>query len=259
MTTIVFSKDRAMQLDAFLRSYEAHVSTTDNVFVLYHASTGRHDWAYDEVFLRHRWATPRRGTAAFKRDFLGLLPSAGSVVFFVDDQVFIRPWTVIDKPGLSLRHGLHLTRNYNSNDAAQPLPPYRMDGEFVMWRWEDGQLAWAYPLSVDGHVFGASEMATLLGCLEFTSPNTLESAMQRYLPAFAYREGICYTETRVVNIPWNRVQDECPNRCADDRLTSADEMLRHWEMGCQIDLTPLMGILNESVHQEFPLLLEPRS
>ena len=113
-----------MQLDAFLRSYRAHVMPPGAVRVLYRTTGERHAQSYREVFARHPWADPRR-QLPFKFAFIDALPRDGCVVFFVDDQVFIRPWAVIERPDLSLRLGLHLTRNYNANDAPQPLPPYR--------------------------------------------------------------------------------------------------------------------------------------
>lgn len=255
MTAVVFSKDRALQLDAFLRSYRDHVTPLGAVRVLYLASSPRHAAAYDEVFALHDFVAPH-AQEWFKLDLLRLLQVGGNVVFFVDDQVFIRPWGVAERPGLSLRHGPHLTRDYNSHDAPQPLPPYTMDGDLVTWLWADGKLAWGYPLSLDGHVYEAREMRAMIEMLEFRSPNTLESGLQRFVPVFLARRGACYRESKVVNVPWNTVQSDWTNRCAN--VASADELLAHWEAGKRIGLRGIYGALNESTHQEFPLELEAR-
>ena len=244
-----------MQLDAFLRSYREHVSPLGVIHVLYLATSPRHASAYDEVFALYDFAVPHV-QAVFKSNLLYLLPSEGNVVFFVDDQVFVRPWTVVEEPGLSLRLGLHLTRNYNSSDALQPLPPHEIDGEHVSWRWQDGQMAWGYPLSVDGHVYDAAEMRWMIAPIHFHSPNTLESALQHFTPRFMERLGTCYRETKVVNIPWNSVQSDWMNRCGAGN--EVDEMLTHWEAGKRINLSRIYGVLNESTHQEFPLMLEAR-
>lgn len=254
MTTIIFSKDRAMQLDAFLRSYEAHVDV-EPVHVLWRATTIRHHDAYAEVFRRH----PQVHTVAqwsFKDDLLGMLPTEGCVVFFVDDQVFIRDWAKSDVCGLSLRLAPHLTRCYPLN-AEQPLPKLVNMSGIYTWPWADGQMDWGYPLSLDGHVFDAAWIRSAVMSVDFHSPNALETELQRFLPVFRSRYGICYDETRVVNIPWNRVQTDCENRYAGTASEAA--MVMHWDRGMQIKLSAIDGVINESAHQEFPLIMEPRA
>lgn len=260
MTTIVFSKDRALQLDAFLRSYRDHVTPPlGRVHVLYTATSKRHLAAYQQVFAVHAFAVSHAETV-FKADLLALLPTAGNVVFFVDDQIFVRPWTVLEAPGLSLRLGTNLTRNYASGDAPQSLPPFEIaDGDLLSWRWGDGTLAWGYPLSLDGHVFTLADIRPLIEASDFTSPNTLESALQRFVPRFLEKRGTCYRLSKVVNVPWNRVQRDYDNRFSRDTYATPDRLLSVWEGGEQVDLQPLSGVLNESCHQEFPLMLEARA
>ena len=66
MTSIIFSKDRALQLDAFLRSYRVNVADAGEVRVLYLATSTRHAEAYAAVFTRHPWATPTPQSLSFK-------------------------------------------------------------------------------------------------------------------------------------------------------------------------------------------------
>jgi hypothetical protein len=255
MTAIVFSKDRAMQLDALLRSYKTHVTSLRDVCVLYTASTLRHVRAYREVFSAHKHATPFAQSDSFKTDLLQLIPEDSNVVFFVDDQVFTRPWTVVEESGLSLRLGLHLTYDYAYGSKHQPLPLHRIFGDRVSWNWREGEGSWGYPLSLDGHVFEAKEMRGMIEAIDFHSPNTLEAGLQAFVSCFLPRRGTCYRESKIVNVPWNIVQTDWHNRNAG---LSAEDLLSAWEAGMQIDLSGIYGVLNESVHQEFPLKLVPR-
>lgn len=199
----------------------------------------------------HQHAVPHQ-QGVFRQDVLNLIQDAEHVAFFVDDQIFIRPWRVLEVAGLSLRLGLHLTQNYNSNDAPQPLPPYQMlDDGRVMWRWSEGVMAWGYPVSVDGHLYEMSMLRSLIESVAFHSPNTLETALQQFAHLFIY--GTCYQETKVVNIPWTCVQTDWNNRHVG---LHADALLSSWEHGSRIDVRALYGVHNTSVHQEFPLLLE---
>jgi len=260
MTTIVFSRDRALQLDAFLRSFARFVEPRPNVDVIWMASSNtRHIRAYQQVFERHPWAVSHcQKFGRFKADVLACLPETGCVVFFVDDVIFTRPWQVHEAPGWSLRLGWHLTRCYTEN-RPQALPDAQQYGEAVRWRWGSGDGDWGYPLSLDGHVFDVGEMRTMIDRIGFTSPNTLEANLQVFAPSFQDRLGACYREAKIVNVPWNRVQVDCDNRFSRDRYATPQRLLGVWEQGQQIDLEPFVGVLNESCHQEFPLTLEPRS
>lgn len=256
VTAIVFSKDRALQLDAFLRSFERCVWPVLNVEVLYLATTARHEAAYQDVFRRHRCAYPR-AQQDFRADVLSLVPDTGAVVLFVDDQVFVRPWRVESIIGLSLRLAPHLTQCYTA-DTAQPIPLFMpfMPDRFA-WRWADGKGDWGYPLSLDGHVFDAGELRGWMIASDFQSPNALEAALQVFRPAFTDRLGVCYPHAIIVNVPWNSVQtSQSMNRCG--QIEDADTLLRHWEDGQRMNIEPIMGVMNRSAHQEFPLMLEPQ-
>lgn len=243
-----------MQLDAFLRSYCKHVTPTGAVHVLHAASTPEHASAYSDVFALHAHAVSHP-QSAFKQDLLELLlRRGGNVTFFVDDQLFIRPWRVLERPGLSLRLAPHLSRCYPV-DAEQPLPQFDRDSELLSWRWSAGQLDWGYPLSLDGHVFDVAEMLTLLSHLQFHSPNSLEAALQQCVPQFAQRCGLCYDESRVVNVPWNMVQTDCVNRHAS---VAAEWLLEQWRSGLRIAVEEFYGVFNVSAHQELPLMLVAR-
>ncbi len=256
MTAIVFSKDRALQLDAFLRSYEEFVTPRAPVTVIWLPTSLRHERSYLDVCARHPWVWSHR-QSVFAQDVRDVLPASGSVAFFVDDLVFVRPWQVVETLGLSLRLGLHLTRCYTTAQG-QPLPLCVVEDGLVTWRWRDGQGDWGYPLSLDGHLFEVAEFRALIHAMSFTSPNTLEAGLQRFAADFGQREGTCYPESRIVNVPWNRVQRECDNRFMRDPYATPEKMLTFWEQGQQIDLRPLAGVRNVSCHQEFPLTLEPR-
>jgi hypothetical protein len=168
MTTIVFSKDRAMQLHAFLRSYENHVRYSSTVNVLCRTSNERHVAAYTEVLDSVPCVDFIDQSGPFKAHLLEMLPAVGNVVFFVDDQVFVRDWEGLDPPGVSLRLGLHLTRDYAFGDQPQRVPKVRPLGpDRVTWQWAKGELSWGYPLSLDGHVFDLREIRPLIESLYF--------------------------------------------------------------------------------------------
>ena len=93
---VVFSKDRAMQLDCTLRSFMRHCKDIDTIAVkvLYTTSHASHEKQYQKIkaelplveFIRER---------DFKNDLLSLLTSPEYILFLVDDNVFVNDFSLI--------------------------------------------------------------------------------------------------------------------------------------------------------------------
>ena len=264
-TGIVFSKDRACQLHALLESFFEQVTGEVPLHVLFTATSERHRRAYDEVREKFsakpvHWIVEKN----FRADLLATLATVATprVFFLVDDIVITRPVDFARlapfAPGqrvVSLRLGEHITRHHQEPMPPPPLQASRVDGEFVEWDWDAGPLSWAYPLSVDGHFFGADEMRVMAGHVEFSAPNSFEKALQLFRPVFARRRGVCFRQSRLVNLPINMVQTERVNLHGD---VQPEFLLEQWEAGKKIDLTNLRGWTNQALHQEQPLRFVPR-
>jgi hypothetical protein len=245
-TGVVFSKDRAMQLHAFLSSWFACAVSPCPLRVLFAAGSAEHERAYDELariwsgrvdFVRER---------DFRSDLLGILglDDAPRVVFFTDDGMFLDPFDMDDAVRwnprthvFSLVHGRALRRCFVL-DRPQSLPPFldppEGGDELLCWSWAQGDPGdWSFPLSLDGRVFDRREMSALLGALEFRSPNTLEMAMQAWMPLFRRRKGLSFPRERLVNIPTNTVQEDCRNR--ETGRHSSRELLERWMEGERIE------------------------
>ena len=59
--------------------------------------------------------------------------------------------------------------------------------------------------------------------------------------------GVCFEQARLVNIPWNCVQQEVANRCGS--LTEA-ELLRRWQAGECLDIAGMDGLTATAPHVE---------
>ena len=262
---VIFSRDRALQLHALLRSFASHVAQPrPPLTVLYRATNARHAAAYQELFrevatlgldIRPVPETPGR----FRDQLLAVLAgaSASQVFFLVDDMVFIRPVDFSAFRGLdgtrcifSLRLGKQVVFSYpEQRDLALPTVTPGPIATTLTWRWRDGDGEWDYPLSVDGHVFASCEIQAMLRSVPFQAPNSLEWALvARFHPWVRLRAGVCYPEACVVNVPLNRVQHEMPNRAEDG---SPDELLRLWEAGQMLDFGALARQTCRSAH--FPV------
>ena len=269
---IVFSMDRALQLHGLLGSYIDLVANHPKLKIIYRASSEAHDAAYQEVFRYYsELVEPRRQETrqAFKALVIDALSQsvAEHIFFLVDDNMFVEPVDLSLFAGQastwcvpSLRMGQNLSRSYTL-EQRQPLPLFSAiettsDESMLAWLWKCGELDWNYPLSVDGHVFKRMEILALAKTLDFDSPNRFEEQLQKFRNAFSWRLGLCYAKSRLINIPYNRVQTDIENLHG---TVHQDDMLRMWNGGYRIDRKSYYGVVNESAHQELPLRLASES
>lgn len=262
---IVFSKDRALQLHGLLSSLLQNVTGSFTLHVLYHASSAEHQQAYDEV--RHLFSKKADWQWTKENDFRANLIQileknhSTETCFLVDDIVFIRPinldaldWDTYSKGILSLRLGKDITFCYTKQKSmiVPPLKVVDTNDKMLQFQWGSSDYDWAYPLSVDGHIFPAHEIQVAVKELNYSAPNSFERALQRLSPLYSKRPGYCFASPRLLNIPLNRVQDEVDN-CSGD--ICPEKLLARWNEGLTLDFEALSEIETESVHKEVKISL----
>jgi hypothetical protein len=111
-------------------------------------------------------------------------------------------------------------------------------------------------MSVDGHIFRYSDIFPLVQGIEFTSPNTFEVGLARNRIK-ARPLMTCYTESVVVNLPVNRVQDDYEkNRAGVEYGISTEELNVLFLAGKRVSLEPIYALKNNrGCHHELPLHL----
>ena len=258
---LLFSKDRAIQLELFLRSYAQQMSTPLPLTVMYRASSDAHRQAYEEVFAGYRASELTViAETAFKPDLLAVLKasSARHVIFFVDDIVFIQPvdtrlleqWDPRDGI-LSLRLGRNITHSYNRGGIEQPQPATfesAILGEqpLARWRWSTGKLDWSLPTSLDGHLLPLPDLIPVIEQASFKAPNSLEGAIGQYKFLFKWRWGYCWERARIMNLPLNTVKTEdydFPHQGLD-----AEQLLAAFQQGMRLDISELPLAEHNSCH-----------
>ena len=271
---IVFSFDRAMQLHALLGSYRDQVTNGPKLSVIYKASSESHNKAYQEVFEEFSdcilFAIKQETKESFKEILIDILTQNNSknVFFLVDDNLFIEP---LDLSSFALHANsftvptFRLGENLNFSYVVQKVQPkpkflaYQCNSneltpsiDLLSWVWINGDLDWGYPLSVDGHLFQRKELLAICKAIWFDSPNSFETHLQSFLHSYQYRLGICFRKSRLINIPYNRVQSDFNNLSGQ---IHQDEMLYLWSQGNRINRVAYYNLINVSAHQEMPLKL----
>lgn len=261
---VVFSYNRPLQLYAFLESVENLVQGVGEITVIYRASQkGYYDYGYELVaqdFPRVKFVVQGGNP---KGDFKPLTLQAvfGSpskyVMFAVDDIV------VKDKVNLAeciqfledagaygfyLRLGMNLNYCYTMGKA-QPVPELKAVADGVyLWRFNKAELDWAYPNTVDMTVFRKKDISNNLHTLDYTSPNTLEGAWAGKAKSVIDRKGLCFAQSKVVNLPLNRVQTDWHNLSME---ISPEDLQIKFLQGFKFDIAPLFKIQNRSAHMDY--------
>ena len=266
LNIIIFSKDRACQLELLLRSLKLFLQNWQSysVHIIYAYSNSDYQQGYELVKIQYHEfnylpESQEEINSDFKSKVLECFKNDSSyTMFLVDDLVFksfvditdITFQTFVNNSDilcLSLRLSPNIKYCYTTNSFS---PPPSFD-ENLVWNWQkqSKNTDWGYPMSLDGHIFRTSEIYNLILNQSFNNPNTLESQLANH--PLSSSQMICYSKSKMVNIPANKVQTIYSNRHAN--MIGLNELNQQFLNKNRLSLKPILDIRNISVHQEIPL------
>ena len=294
--TLIFSKDRPLQLQATLASFALHCreAAQTPVTVLYRASSGAFtqgyaqlreefqgrlliDWVEERSFRRDLLASLREPppSSRWRRllDRLRLrswLPRCDQLLFLVDDSIFVRPFSLRSivealeqQPsaiGFSLRVGRNTTRCYSMN-CAQPLPDFQPVAPGLRFRWVGQTGDFGYPIEVSSSVYRVADLIGLLRTLPYTNPNGLEQVLSSSSSLFALSKPdlLCFERSVAFCAPINKVQTILDNRAGASEDYSSDALLERFLAGQRVDVAALKDFVPRAAHVEIELPLQSAS
>ena len=288
ITSIIFSKDRALQLDLTLKTAARNFDLCNDVIVIYKTSEMQYKESYEKLKIEHPHVSFYEQSHSLFVDILAIISGSTSdcVCFFTDDNIVYRKVNMnkqevkyaFDAQGscISLRIGTNTTqRDYGDGVFRNDSIPQEVfsDPPFIVWNRTSIPTCgyWAYPLSVDGHIFKRETMLEFCLELEFLNrlhsyrgvprekscwsqtPNEFESKLQRYYfdlpaPMFALEKSC------VVNSPNNRVQSYAENRSGDHFDYSASALNELYLSGKRLNVDNIDFTDIVCPHQEIDIL-----
>jgi hypothetical protein len=272
ITSIIFSKNRACQLDLLLRSMRQNLPNFRNIFVLYHATTPEFEQGYELIHQRFQeFDTLIHPQSNFQFDTMDFLyRSKEYVCFFVDDNIIYRPCdidgefidTAFTMPNLTcftLRLGKNtiVQDQYNNQPTVFPenLMLGNIDNEYVLlWNWQTIQCFgnFGYPFSVDGHIYKTEDILPLLN-YEFDTPNAFEGRFDKN--KFNTNLMCCFEQSVLVNNPINIVGSSNNNAGLYYGQT-LEELNKKYLDNHQISLNSIMEENIVGCHQEMKIEFE---
>ena len=278
---IVFSKDRAMQLDATLRSFFLHCTDPARVMlkVIFTGSSGLFLSQYDRLKAEYRgvdfiaqtdfrWnmydllgiPSSKWGRLALR---IGASPQSAHryTLFLVDDNIFVRDFRLSDAAdalerektalGFSLQAGTNINYCYPL-DISVRFPSYLpVSGNVIKFKWTEIGGGLDYPLEVSSSIYRQGEIARLIARLDFSNPNTLEAQMAAHAEDFRKSHPwlLSFNQSVTFCNPMNRVQDIFANRAGDRPEYSADALALLFETGRRIDVRAYNNLVPDACHQ----------
>lgn len=244
---LVFVKDRAMQLDACLRSLARHMPC-ETMTVL----ADRPDPSYDLCAAENpgpNWVYDTDST--FEEEVRVWLAEHERVLFVTDDEIFFadppRELLELDNSEtvLTLRQGRN-TVWCHPLACPQPVP------ETFPWLWRDARLDFAYPLSLNGTLYNTKDLLPLLD-FRFGDPTQLEAQLAANAARFAPAWMTAPERSCVVNLPLNLTSVSSGNphgHWPDYQPAALDKFYR---AGWRIDLDQMDFSGVNAAHVELPL------
>ena len=262
---VIFSKDRPMQLYGLLDSYFRYVANPIPITVIYSNKDKNQKDAYLDVVKYFKKNQTKvdfiNEMDSFKEVLLETLSKIreDKILFLVDDIIFIKPvdfdnFKKVDTKThvLSLRHSPFLRKSFTTNTYHSPpsFKKFRFSDELQEFDWFESGGEWSDPWSLDGQLLNTSEVLLISNCSNFRAPNSYEIALKAFNDIVMSRKGLCFNESKILNLPINRVQNEVNNISGN---ISVDFLLDKWNQGYCIDTFIFREHVPLSTHEDHPV------
>jgi len=291
LRTIIFSKDRPLQLHGTLESFRLRSleSATVPVSVLYRATSPEYvngyerlkkefstklgiDWIEETDFKKNLLDqlidSEGRKTGLIDRIFgRKVMPKHSYVLFLVDDNLFVGDFSIettlaaLERTPASIGFSLRVGKNTHycySNSCQQAFPEFINAAEgILLFHWPGGEGDFGYPIEVSSSVYRTKDLLTLLENLPYSNPNRLEQALSVSSRLFARKQPklLCFDRSVAFCAPLNKVQNILNNRAGSTDEYSSEALNQLFLNGYRIDVKKLNGFTPDAAHQEIELPL----
>lgn len=215
---LIFSKDRASQLDALITSiYKFYDSNQIDISVLYKSTHENYQVAYDSIVSQNGLNFIKENN--FREDTLSIINSTNTeyIAISTDDTVLYRkfkldnvlPIVMNQCDVFSLRYGYNTVIQDFHLKTYQPSlrrPVELLEGKVLLWNWTEYEPLhnYGYPFGLDMHIFKRQQLLSLLESFNWKNTNEMESGL------FYLRHKISplissFSHSVAVNIPINNM------------------------------------------------------
>jgi hypothetical protein len=251
---VIFSKDRACQLDLLLRSIELNFEEVKDVCtILYKHTNEDYKTAYNKLkqkFPLYNWVEE----SDFKKDLINIFRSFKHeyCMTMVDDEVVVRNYKI--KPMIDIMseyknvlHTVSLRMQPNVNftytwNLHSPPPQLKSINDFIVWKWDeiDVRTDWGFPSCVNSHIYRTDFYKFYIERLQYKNVNTIEIFLHHQRQNFKPYM-LCGEKSKTVCIANNVTQDGNSINSNNTEF-SLETLNKKYLDGVTIKLEPFLNI-----------------
>ena len=289
LSIVIFSKDRAAQLDLCLKSIYKNLDSLSQkwkIEVIYTSSSEEFEKGYES--LKYHWDYSwlyfhkESSYGGFENALETTMREWGEyVLFFTDDDIvyqkFRHDFELIEKAfvtneelvSISLRLGTNtfVQDQYRNSMCLLPDLVISSESDVKTWNWKDESMLYeetnfGYPFSLDGHIYRSKDAIWIIENTPYHNPNTLEAkahrlhVMDEEYASNLTNEMACFQKSCVVNVPINRVQETFTNSAGVFFDDSAEKLNSLFLEGKRATLKGMDFSTIIGTHQEIKLCWE---
>jgi len=282
--TIIFSKNRPLQLDLLLNSFYLHCmqSYSTDIHIIY-TYDDQYKNSYNQLIQEQEEKERdnikfiyEKDYPTFKSTFVEKIKDYEYVMFLVDDNIFTHPFDLLqisdllklnhDVLGFSLRLGKNTNICYPLNTQQEIPKSIEYDSninyfstlndlQIFAFYWIKAQLDFNYALEVSSSVYRVKDLINWFRDLVFNNPNELEAVLYDYSYYFYGKPKLLsYCTSAAFCAPMNKVQNVAlNNRSNNMNMFSQESMLTMYKNGFRINPIEFDGVISNGCHQEVAL------
>lgn len=252
LNVLVFSKDRPMQLDAYLKSLMFCSDVAPEQITVIVPSMEHYKKIEEETFVNFLPEDKNGGFENTLKIYSNFVNDHDIILFGCDDVVFTRPFCTGFLDDFLGYDNSILGFSYRLGTNIYPRPLKDTTGAFFTWQWRGNPKHWGYPFELMASVYRADLLREILNNKQgIKSPNHLESAGTMYCienkytshPKMAMLNTVNYAVAQDVN----RVQHDFPNKITGTQEQDAKHLIDLYNQGKRLDWENLFNIVPNDV------------
>ena len=175
ITSIIFSKDRPLQLDLCLNSVKKNFkNSTQNIVI--HNNSEQFNKAHENLQEEHQDVEFWQQSSSLFKDVLHAVTGAKNnfICFFTDDDIFYAPFAcggydLLEDAGIScvsLRMGANIAERSHEGEITSDTcqKGWQTENGMIIWpkTFHTYGSYWSYDLSLDGHIYRKSSVLSMM-------------------------------------------------------------------------------------------------
>jgi len=263
ISVIIFSKDRPLQLQAYLESllYYSNIKES-NINVLYRETGGISYQALISQYQDVKWIVENN----FYNDIANILEQSENYILWGCDDVFYKSKfnintciEALDKNEELFSFSLRLGRNIQPNPDSCLV---ERDG-YLVWNWIKADLPhpffsqeiwdWGYPWEISGSIYRKSDIYSFLTLVNKPkNPNYFEGDLAnafRHNRALQKRKYLaCFPLSKCLTLTVNRVQETHPNPFDTAKDANPTRLYNYFTQGHKLSWSKFRDCNNSVIH-----------